>query len=360
MEKINKFIGSKTVTKINPLFTFLLTMGFVFLDCVWQNSLPRWNISYGPIIISLVLFAIPRISLFLLWLIILVLFRKVLVNFSRISFWIILIPNLILTVFGLYMFCVEPFFITQTRIEIPVPGLTHTVRLVQLSDIHVERTTRREEKLPVVIEKLNPDMIVMTGDFINKSYKYDSIAIRDLRSLVSQFDAPLGVYAVSGNVEDPEQLEIFFSGTNVEWLDNEIVRFPEISDHFVLLGLTYQLWKYDEKTLAQLVDQVNAEDFTLLLYHTPDIISTASNLNVDLYLAGHTHGGQFRLPFYGALYTNSRHGKRFEMGLYQVNQTTLFVTRGIGFSGGFAPRIRFLAPPEVVVIDLVPEKATQE
>jgi uncharacterized protein len=69
-------------------------------------------------------------------------------------------------------------------------------------------------------------------------------------------------------------------------------------------------------------------------------------------LAGHTHGGQVRMPFYGALLTMSRFDKKYEMGLHTVSGTSLFVSRGIGFEPRM-PRIRFFCRPEIAVIDVV-------
>jgi predicted MPP superfamily phosphohydrolase len=74
---------------------------------------------------------------------------------------------------------------------------------------------------------------------------------------------------------------------------------------------------------------------------------------VDLYLAGHTHGGQLRLPVYGAMFTATTVGKRYEMGRYDVDGLTLYVSRGIGMEGKGAPRARFLCPPEIVCIDVI-------
>jgi predicted MPP superfamily phosphohydrolase len=74
---------------------------------------------------------------------------------------------------------------------------------------------------------------------------------------------------------------------------------------------------------------------------------------VDLYLAGHTHDGQIRLPLYGALVTSSVYGRRYASGLFREGDTTMYVSRGIGFEGGGLPRARFLCRPEVVSVDLV-------
>ena len=73
---------------------------------------------------------------------------------------------------------------------------------------------------------------------------------------------------------------------------------------------------------------------------------------MDLYLAGHTHGGQLALPFYGALWTTSAYGQRFERGLSRVEETWVYVNRGIGMTA-FLPPVRFLARPEITVIELV-------
>src|ERR1043165_896247 len=98
--------------------------------------------------------------------------------------------------------------------------------------------------------------------------------------------------------------------------------------------------------------------FTILLYHTPDeILDVAATGRVDLYCAGHTHGGQVALPVYGALVTLWKFGKRYESGLHRERDTWLYVNRGIGMEGGPAPRVRFLARPEVTVIELAPPAA---
>ena len=110
----------------------------------------------------------------------------------------------------------------------------------------------------------------------------------------------------------------------------------------------------NEAKIGKTLEQVPPGAFTIFLHHTPDWIEDIPRQSVDLYCAGHTHGGQVALPFYGALVTLSRFGKRFEAGLYRVGETHLYVNRGIGMEGHRAPRVRFLARPEVTVIELAP------
>jgi predicted MPP superfamily phosphohydrolase len=109
----------------------------------------------------------------------------------------------------------------------------------------------------------------------------------------------------------------------------------------------------DAARMGETVAQSSEEALRLLLFHSPDIAQDASEAGVDLYLCGHTHGGQVRLPFYGALITSSALGKKYEMGRYEIGPMTLYVSRGIGVEGASAPRARFLCSPEVILWSLV-------
>lgn len=361
---IKKLMISDSSSKI-LLLGLLISFGFIFLDGISLLSLPRLGISYGGVRVPFFTLILLRGAIFFFWLILLggIIIGRSLQNghivshsstIFKFAIWLILGLNLVFFVLEIYSLFIEPSRLTVSRITVSVPGLKQSARIVQLSDIHVERTSRRELALPGLIDSLQPDMIVMTGDYLNESYRKDQTAQQDLRDLIIQLHAPLGIYAVNGNVESRTNMHNLFTGVDVHLLDNEVIRIPQFGEHFTLVGLDYSIWYEDEVILTDLMSQVKPDDFTLLLYHTPDLAYSAEDLGIDLYLTGHTHGGQFRLPFYGALITDTRYHKEFEMGLYHLDGTTMYVSRGIGMAGGVAPRIRFLSPPEVVVIDLVP------
>ncbi|HUS14675.1 MAG TPA: hypothetical protein VM536_06605, partial [Chloroflexia bacterium] len=93
-------------------------------------------------------------------------------------------------------------------------------------------------------------------------------------------------------------------------------------------------------------------DLRILLYHTPDLAPQAAAAGVDLYLCGHTHGGQVRLPGLGALLTGSRFGQRYVLGLNRLpSGGSIHTTRGTGCEGLRLPRLRGLCPPEIAVLD---------
>jgi predicted MPP superfamily phosphohydrolase len=108
----------------------------------------------------------------------------------------------------------------------------------------------------------------------------------------------------------------------------------------------------ERRALSELVRTMPNDRLTILLHHTPDLIPEAAAAGFDLYLCGHTHGGQVRLPIYGALTTFSLYGKRYEMGTYVEGGTTVFVSRGIGLEGWVLPRVRLLCPPEIVLVEV--------
>ena len=110
----------------------------------------------------------------------------------------------------------------------------------------------------------------------------------------------------------------------------------------------------DWAAIEAAIARVPADRFRLFLYHYPPRVLDVAG-KVDLMLSGHTHGGQVALPFYGALTTLSATGKQFEKGFYEVGGTRLYVNRGIGMEGKPVPPIRFLARPEVTLVELAPQ-----
>ena len=250
-------------------------------------------------------------------------------------------------------FLIEPFFLKVTHHEfsfdrLPAEGLP--LRIVHLGDTHVERTTARERKLVSMVDELQPDLILLTGDYLNLSYLHDETAQRDFRALASQLQAPYGVYAVRGSVDSPSLTEDLFAGLDIVVLENESVRLDIEGQEIYLVGVacSHDL-SIDIPRLDQALRDVPPDSFKILLYQSPDIIEAASERGIDLYLAGHTHGGQIRLPLYGAIATSSIYYKEYEAGLFQEGRTHLYVSRGLGLEGASAPRARFLCRPEVAV-----------
>ena len=205
-----------------------------------------------------------------------------------------------------------------------------------------------------LVEELNPDIIVLTGDYLTLSSVYDTDAQAEAHNLLARLcDIARGpVYAITGSppVDRSDVVPAIFEDLAITWLLDTVEELC-INGHVIrLAGLRCTQERHvDAPRLRRLLDSSPKHQFTLLLYHSPDLMPEAVELGIDLYLCGHTHGGQIRLPLLGALVTSSDFWKRYEMGRYEENNTTLYVSRGLGMEGLGAPRARFLAPPEIVL-----------
>lgn len=245
----------------------------------------------------------------------------------------------------LYGWLIEPYRLAVTTVSIENPKVTgDPVRVLLLSDTHCDPKERLERKIPAAAAALRPDLIVFTGDSIN-----EPAALPRFKALMTALAQIAPVYAVSGNWDTSfwSALDLY-GGTGVRRLEREAADVSVRGTKVRLLGLPA-----DEGFAGKtLFTRANGESFSIALHHYPDEVYLAADAGVDLYLSGHTHGGQVALPVYGALVTLSRWGKRFEAGRYQVGPTTLYVNRGIGMEGSHAPRVRFWATPELTLLEL--------
>ena len=249
----------------------------------------------------------------------------------------------------LWAYFIEPYRIEVKTIDIFTEKFKNTsLTIVQISDLHCDKKVRNETKLADIINPLEPDIIVFTGDTVNAPE-----ALSMFEKTMKQLNANLGKYAVKGNWDTWywDDLDLF-SNTDFKVLDEDNVRLEKDGETFYISGLNYRF--LDKQ--YELLKNIPAEKYSIFLYHSPDLIESLKGINVDLYLAGHTHGGQLALPFYGALVTLSKYGKRYEAGEYTVDNTILYVNRGIGMEGGFAPRVRFLSRPEITIFNINPKR----
>jgi len=269
------------------------------------------------------------------------------------------------TLFVIYGFWIEPLWLDLTQQQLTSPKLApgRPLRLLHLGDLHAEiALTAREARLRQMLRELSPDVILFSGDFINLSYLDDPRAQAAARTVLADLHAPLGVFAVSGSpaVDLPALVPKVLAGLdNIRWLQDELVTLTHEGRAIDLIGLTCTHKPYlDGPRLCEIIAAAHPgqppveRPFAILLYHSPDLAPEAAEAGVDLQLSGHTHGGQVRLPFYGALYAGSLYGKSFESGRIQQDGLTLYVSRGIGMEGKGAPRVRFLTPPEITLWEL--------
>jgi predicted MPP superfamily phosphohydrolase len=256
---------------------------------------------------------------------------------------------------ALYAGLVEPRWLEVTHVEVATARLSpgaRSIRIVHISDVHADAGAGLEARLPTVIAAQHPDVIVFTGDALN-----DAAGLPRFRRLMTELARVAPTFAVRGNwdVHRWDELDLFGT-TGARELDGTAAS--------IALRGGVELWLAgaadgSPERLDRALTAIPPDAPRVMLYHHPDQMPRARAAGVDLYCAGHTHGGQIALPWYGAIITMSKDGKRYEAGLYREGATSLYVNRGIGVEGGGSPRVRFFARPEVTVIDLVPAEAAR-
>ncbi len=249
----------------------------------------------------------------------------------------------------LYGYFIEPYRIEVTKYQIRTAKLSHeSFRIVHISDLHCDKKPLSEKSMVEIVNNLEPDIIVFTGDAVNRPS-----ALPLFKETMNSLKASLGKVAVYGNWETSHWPGLdFYSGTDVKLLEADILQFSKNGESITVAGLNCDkhimvadgLWK-----------KLSGDDFNVFVFHFSDLVEYMDEYDVDLYLCGHTHGGQIALPFYGALVTMSKFGKMYEAGMYSIGDMILYVNRGIGMDAFPAPRVRFLARPEVAVFDIIPE-----
>ena len=257
--------------------------------------------------------------------------------------WTLLGAAAYTVIFGWGTF-VEPNWPELNRESVAGP-FDPPLRLLHLSDLHLQPDAPfREQWMLRQIDALKPDLIVITGDL----HQLDNFDVPSLRRVLSQIHAPLGVFGCVGF----DNVRILHDAApSIRMLENEMVMLQHGGRTIALAGL------YQAGPHMNIYDSMKDADYRIVLNHKPDLAEEAAKHGADLYLCGHTHGGQVRLPLWGAIITLAESGKRFEAGRYQIGGTTIYTSRGLGLETiNSAPRVRFLCRPEICLFTIGPEK----
>jgi predicted MPP superfamily phosphohydrolase len=239
-----------------------------------------------------------------------------------------------------------------------LPTSFHGYRIVQLSDIHLDEYTEPYflERIVRRVNALAPDLVLLTGDFITHgslTFIAGGHALHRCAEILTTLTAPLR-YAILGNHDVSFNAALVtqaLTAHDTPVLVNQYLPVERNGDRLWLCGVDDPGTSHPDLDLAI---PAKPDGPVLLMAHEPDfadhVIAHPRGPLVDLMLAGHSHGGQIRLPFLGPLILPPM-GEKYPEGLYRFNQMQLYVNRGIGTVG--LP-FRLNCPPEITVITLNP------
>ena len=263
--------------------------------------------------------------------------------------------------------------LTVTSYELTTDKLKQAIRLVHLTDLHNSEFGEDNAELIDLVNRQAPDLILMTGDMLNGREEETEVAV----NLVRRLTETVPVYFSYGNHEVTHQ-NTFRSDLTALFEEAGAVVLNRTYEDVTVNGQTIRLggiygYCLPEKYYATgearywecefLEEFQNTEDYTLLLAHLPTCWIRNDNLDIweiDCVLSGHEHGGQIRLPWIGGLYAPDQGffpGRSSGVYLSEDGKKAMVLSRGLG-SGNAVPR--FGNVPEVVVVDIVPQRAMGE
>jgi len=265
------------------------------------------------------------------------------------------------TLLIVYAAFIEPQMLVINRFEV-THSFGQPITIAVVSDLHVG-PYKDQKFIERVVRKINnelPDIILIPGDFIfgPQANLEALLPLADLR-------APLGTFAVLGNHDEGmyssligkpvlnadrgEEIADFLNQIGVTVLRNEnrVISLPE--GDIVISGVDDYFTGHH--SVAQAMRDIPKSVFSILLSHNPSVIEEAGALNAHLIVSGHTHGGQVRLPWFGAMAPLPISiDQSFDQGVFQIDDDTILaISRGAGESHA---RVRLLAAPEVMILHI--------
>lgn len=258
---------------------------------------------------------------------------------------------LVLIVTGIDAFLIEPRLLETKTIELETEKLSKPLKIAVLSDLQTDKLSDYEQMALRRVLDQSPDIILLPGDYVQLnaagSWKVREDEIKNLNRLLAQmnFTGKLGAFAVRGNVDDPGWARTFRGLPVYPFTVTESKSCGEA----VITGLSFEdSFDPQMKIAAQ-------NKFHIVFGHGPDF--SMGNIEADLLVAGHTHGGQVRVPGFGALITFSDVPQQWGTGgFFEIRPGKhLLVTSGVGHERYHAPRLRFFCHPEIVIINIKPK-----
>ena len=254
-----------------------------------------------------------------------------------ICFKLIIVMIILSITFYLYTTYVSSKIITvkeQRIINEKLPSNFDGLKIIQISDIHYGSTIfiKDIKKLIKLINERRPDLVVFTGDLVDKNYKLKSKEQENLITELKKINTTIGKYAVMGE-EDSTQFNTIMKQSNFTVLNNSYdLIYKDNNNPILLIGINNSKNNIDINNAYNYFEQPthNSNIYTITLLHKPDSVDEIlQKYQTDLFLAGHSHNGQVKTPYFGSIFKKEG-AKKYNDEFYQINDAKLYISSGIG------------------------------
>ena len=261
---------------------------------------------------------------------------KKVIKYIFIIFLVILFTIIYARYIGTMGFKTKEYTINDNNIPIGFDGL----KIVHFSDLHYNRAITLSKVKDIIkeINLLNPDIVVFTGDLVDKDATITNKDYASLTTTLAKINAKYGKYAIMGNhdyYKDSEKIINIYTDSGFKYLDNDYdLIYSKNNEQIFIGGVNTSSYNMDDvdKTMEYLNKIDNDDIYKIILIHEPDITDKiVKDYRVNLILAGHSHNGQIRLPIIGAIYTPPG-AKKYYDNYYNIDGTKLYISSGIGVS----------------------------
>ena len=223
----------------------------------------------------------------------------------------------------------------EYQIETTIDDSFDGLKIVHFSDLHYLRITNKETTQSIIeeINLLNPDIVVFTGDLIDKDYKPNDKDISNLKELLTSIKSKYGKYSVLGehDIKVEDTIKDIYISSNFTLLDNSYdVIYGNNNNKLFIGGLSNNP---DIDKVMNYFTENEDINYKIILVHEPDYIDTITSKynNTNLVLAGHSHNGQINIPYIKKLLLPEG-SKKYYNNYYKVNNTNLYISSGLGES----------------------------
>jgi hypothetical protein len=219
-------------------------------------------------------------------------------------------------------------------------------KILHLTDLHIDSVEGLEDAIIESIKKVDFDLCVLTGDYRKASSGVFTNILEPIQKISEQIQSEFGPLAVLGN-HDSYLMANYEEGSGMRLLLNETVELKRGNDKIIISGTDDPFSFYTDASLTAFTSE---KGFKIALVHTSELADIAAENDYNLYLCGHTHGGQICLPGGKALISHQAEGNTYIKGFWEMNKMKGYTSAGCGVSG--VP-LRYNCSPEITVFELV-------